>query len=70
MIYRGWTIGTHGFHTGFAAQYVSPIGQAYQTAACFDTAAQAAAFAQGLVDHLLRCQRFREPEPAQTTLAG
>jgi hypothetical protein len=58
MVYRGWTIGAHACFAGYAAQYTSPIGRTHQTAACFDSPAQAIAYAQSLVDYLLRCERL------------
>jgi hypothetical protein len=69
MLYRGWSIDTHPYLPGYAAQYTSPIGRAHQTAACFETEDQAIAYAQALVDHMLRCERlgFKAAEQTQAS---
>jgi hypothetical protein len=70
LVYRGWVIDTHASFLGYCAQYTSPIGRSHQTAACFETDQQAIAYAQTLVDHLLRCERLGLEARNPTTLAG
>jgi hypothetical protein len=70
MRYRGWTITAHHTFLGFCAQYISPMGLARQAGGSFTTDRQAIAYAQTLVDHLLRCERLGCPDDAETALAG
>jgi hypothetical protein len=58
MLYRGWAIRAHASFLGYSAQYTSPIGQAHQTATCFETDEQAVAYAQAVVDYLMQCERL------------
>jgi hypothetical protein len=69
-VYHGWVIRTYASFLGYSAQYTSPIGRSHQTAACFETDAQAVAYAQALVDHLLRCERLGFQGRQQAALAG
>jgi hypothetical protein len=60
MLYRQWTIKAYMYFTGYAAQYTSPTGRTHQTAACFESAAQAVAYAQAVVDYLLALQERQQ----------
>jgi hypothetical protein len=70
MRYREWDIQAHAYYTGFAAEYTSPTGRSYRTAACFATPTEAVAYAQSLVDYLVRCERLVLEERHQPTLAS
>jgi hypothetical protein len=70
MLYRGWSIQAHPYFAGYAAQYTSPTGRAYHTAACFASDGQAVAYAQALVDYLLRCEGLLLDKRPQDTLAA
>jgi hypothetical protein len=70
MHYRGWTITAHQSYLGFSAQYISPMGLSRQAGGSFATDRQAIAYAQTLVDHLLRCERLGTRDEPAIVLAG
>jgi hypothetical protein len=70
MLYRGWTIQAHALFAGHWAQYTSPVGRTHQTAACFETGDQAIAYAQAVVDDLLRCELLGLQERHHATAAA
>jgi hypothetical protein len=70
MVYHGWKIKAHRTYLGFSAQYISPMGHSNQAGGTFATDLEAIGYAQALVDHLLRSERFGRREDCAPLLVN